>query len=421
MVIIGVEPERLCDLPVDSDASPCGIMTSSLLAFASALSTRPATSEAVDEVLAAAADQLGSKAHLGFVFFSRHHAENAAEIASRISAIIDPPENLLGCTAEGIAGGSREIEEEPALALWLASLPESRVTTMRLVFHRTPEGSAIGGWPDALSGDWPPGASLLALAEPFSFPADVMLEQLNEDRPGVPVVGGMAGGGQSPGGNRLIRGAEVFAEGAVAAHIAGGVKLWTVVSQGCRPIGRPYVVTKAERNIVYQLGGRQALEQLREVFQTLPTRDQRLVNGGLHLGRVVNEYREHFEQGDFLVRNVIGGDANNGAIAVGDYFRPGQTVQFHVRDAESADAELRQLLAAVRDCATAGPRGALLFTCNGRGTRLFPEPHHDACVIQEVVGKIPTAGFFAQGEMGPIGGRNFLHGFTASIAVFESP
>ena len=171
--------------------------------------------------------------------------------------------------------------------------------------------------------------------------------------------------------------------------------------------------------MVYQLGGRPALDQLREIFQTLPTREQMLVNRGLHLGRVVSEYRDRFEQGDFLVRNVIGGDSNTGAIAVGDYIRPGQTVQFHVRDAESADAELRQLLAVVRDAPITGPRGALLFTCNGRGTRLFLQPHHDAGAIEQVLGSIPLAGFFAQGEIGPIGGKNFFHGFTASLAVLE--
>jgi small ligand-binding sensory domain FIST len=396
-----------------------GNMTVSPLAFASAISTRAETSDALREVITAATDQLQVQPNFGFVFFSHHHAPSAQQVASELGPLLSTPENLLGCTGEVIAGRGRECEEEPAISLWLASLPDSRITTMHLEFQRTPEGNAIGGWPDELSGAWPDGSFLFALGEPYSFPADVMLEQLNEDRPGTPVIGGMASGGHAPGRNRLIRGNEVFHEGAVVAHVSGGVRLRTVVSQGCRPIGKPFVVTKSERNVVYQLGGRPALDQLKEIFQTLPTREQLLVNRGLHLGRVVSEYRDHFEQGDFLVRNVIGGDSNTGAIAVGDYIRPGQTVQFHVRDAESADAELRQLLAAVRDAPTSGPRGALLFTCNGRGTRLFPQPHHDAGAIEQVLGGIPLAGFFAQGEMGPIGGKNFLHGFTASLAVLE--
>jgi small ligand-binding sensory domain FIST len=394
-------------------------MASSLPAFASALSLATDTNDALNEVIARASKQLGARPNLGFVFASPHHLENIQQIATRVSDLLTAPENLLGCSAEGIIGNDSEIEEGPAIALWLAALPESQISTMRLEFHRTHEGNAVGGWSDRVAGPWPPDSFLLVLGEPFSFPADVMLEKLNDDRPGVPVAGGMASGGAGPGGNRLICGREVFREGAVVAHISGGVRLRTVVSQGCRPIGKPFVVTKAERNVVYQLGGRPALDQLRDVFQTLPTREQELVNRGLHLGRVVSEYRDHFEPGDFLIRNVVGCDSAAGAIAVGDYFRAGQTVQFHIRDADSADSELRQLLAAVRDLPLNTPCGGLLFNCNGRGTQFFPGPHHDAQAVLQVLGSFPLAGFFAQGEIGPIGGHNFLHGFTASLAILE--
>jgi small ligand-binding sensory domain FIST len=369
--------------------------------------------------MSTALEQLQATPTLALVFASPHHAERMEQIAAELSPLLAEPTNLLGCTGEAIVGRGVEIEDQPALSLFVAALPRARITTMRLDFQRTPEGNAIGGWPVQLTEPWREGAFLIALGEPFSFPADVMLEQLNEDRPGTLVVGGMASGGHAPGRNRLICGRTVYGEGAVVAHVEGGVRLKTVVSQGCRPIGQPMVITKAERNVVYQLGGRPALEQLREIFQTLPTREQQLVNRGLHLGRVVSEYQERFEQGDFLVRNVIGGDSNTGAIAVGDYMRVGQTVQFHVRDAASADAELKQLLATVRDEPALGPRAALTFTCNGRGTRLFAEPHHDAAALEQTLGLQPCAGFFAQGEMGPIGGKNFLHGFTASIAVLE--
>jgi small ligand-binding sensory domain FIST len=179
------------------------------------------------------------------------------------------------------------------------------------------------------------------------------------------------------------------------------------------------VVTKAERNIIFELGGKPALVQLREVFSALPTREQQLVQEALHVGRVVSEYQDRFEQGDFLVRNVVGIDSQSGAVAIGDYIRPGQTVQFHVRDEEAASAELAQLLAAARDKSSVLPAGALLFTCNGRGTRMFSQPHHDAAAIAQVFGPLPLAGFFAQGEIGPIGRQNFVHGFTASVALFE--
>lgn len=387
--------------------------------FVSCLSTLPDTRQAVSELVANARSSIKESGDLACLFFSQHHTANSQYIAEECSKLLKSTGRLLGCGGESIVGSAHEVEGSPAISLWIASLPGAQVTTAKLDFERTHEGNAFVGWPDEMSGEWPQDSFLIVLGEPFSFPADALLEQLNQDRPGVAVVGGMASGGQTPGKNQLILGDEVFAEGAVVARISGNVRLRTVVSQGCRPIGNPLVVTKAERNVIYQLGGKPALDQLKAIFATLPTTDQRLVNQGLHIGRVVSEYRERFEQGDFLIRSVLGGDTQSGAIAVGDYIRAGQTVQFQVRDASSADAELRQLLAEIRDNYPASSRGALLFTCNGRGTRLFPNPDHDASAISETLGEIPVAGFFAQGEIGPIGGNNFLHGFTASIAIIE--
>ena len=223
-----------------------------------------------------------------------------------------------------------------------------------------------------------------------------------------------------PGECRLLLDQRVLRDGAAAVLLSGPVRATTVVSQGCRPIGQHLIVTKAEGNLVQELGGKPALLQLKAIFDGLATSEQELVQRGLHLGRVVNEYQDRFAQGDFLVRNVMGIDPATGAIAVGDFFRPGQTVQFHVRDHRSADDEMRQLLAAFRSSAQSVPRGGLLFTCNGRGTRLFPEPDHDARLIGEYLGNIPLAGFFAAGEVGPIGGKNFMHGFTASLVLFEA-
>jgi small ligand-binding sensory domain FIST len=291
------------------------------------------------------------------------------------------------------------------------------LTTVHLTFETTPDGGSILGWADSLLGAWRENSSALVLGEPFSFPADFLLERMNEDRPGTAVMGGMSSGGTGPGKNRLILGDRALVEGGVAIVIQGGSPVRSLVSQGCRPVGHPFVVTKAERNIIYELGGRPAFERLREVFDASPNRDKILMQQGLHVGRVVSEYLEQFEQGDFLIRNVIGMDAEAGAIVIGDYVRTGQTIQFHVRDETTADAEMRQLLARERQ---AVPAGALLFSCNGRGTRLFSQPHHDAAAVRELLGDIPLAGLFAQGEMGPVGGRNFLHGFTASIALFES-
>jgi small ligand-binding sensory domain FIST len=301
--------------------------------------------------------------------------------------------------------------------LWTADLPGTTVELMHLEYARAADGGSFVGWPDSLVDAWPKDATLLMLAEPFSFPADMLLERINDEHSLVPVIGGMAGGGHTPGEIRLLFRCGEARQGAVAALVSGAVRVRPVVSQGCRPIGKPYVITKAERNIVEELGGQPPLALLKELFATLSPADQRMMQSGLHLGRVTNEYRDEFRRGDFLVRNVIGVDGQSGAIAVGDWMRVGQTVQFHLRDAASADEDLRKLLAAVENDGRAA--GALMFTCNGRGTRLFDAPHHDAGVVQEVAGPIPLAGFFAQGEIGPVGGRNFLHGFTASLAVFE--
>jgi small ligand-binding sensory domain FIST len=394
-------------------------VTSTALHCAAALSTSLQWKDALCEAVNTARESLPGAADLAILFFSPHHAAAADLIAAEACQLLGTT-NLLGCTGESIVGTNREVEDEPALSLWLAHWPGVRLTPMHLKFERTAEGGALEGWPDELSGDWTAGSFLIVLGEPFSFPADFLLERMNEDRPKIPVIGGMASGAAQPGENRLLLGPSTHAEGAIAVHVSGPVRLQTVVSQGCRPIGRPFVVTKAERNILYELGGKPALAQLRAIFETLPTSEQRLVQTALHVGRVVSEYQERFEQGDFLVRNVVGIDASTGAIAIGDYLRPGQTVQFHIRDWEAADAELAQLLADAQRKCHAPPAGALLFTCNGRGTRMFPQPNHDADAVARALGSIPLAGFFAQGEIGPIGQHNFMHGFTASIGLFTS-
>jgi small ligand-binding sensory domain FIST len=387
-------------------------------AFASALSTRTTVHEALDEVCGQLSSQLRGTPDLVLAFFSAEHVPNAEKLSAELCQRL-ATSHLIGCSGESIVGTNCEIEGQPALSVWAARLPGVAVLPMHLQFQRTPEGGGIVGWPDDLPTDWPEGSALLAVADPFSFPAEALLELINEEHPGVPVVGGMASTGSQPGENRLLFSGKSVDQGAAVVLLHGPIRVRTLVSQGCRPIGQPFVITRAERNVMYQLGGAPAYQRLVEVFQTLATSEQEQVRRGLHVGRVVTEYRDHFEQGDFLVRNVIGMDANEGAIAIGDYVRAGQTVQFHVRDWETADGELRQLLSATKKQMGEQPRGALLFTCNGRGTRLFPEPNHDAGAIAQLWGEIPVAGFFAAGELGPIGGSNFMHGFTASVAVIE--
>lgn len=384
--------------------------------FAAALSTDDQFSTAFDQAASQALKQLAAGVDLALLFVSGHHAATlddlAPQIAQRIGAKI-----LLGCTGESIVGGAREIEDAPAVALWLAHLPGTHLAPLQLDFEQTPDGGMITGWPAELTGAIPHSSTLLLLGEPFTFPADLLLERLNEDQPRLQVLGGMASGGHGPGQNRLLLNDQALAEGAVGVWIDDSVRVTSVVSQGCRPIGRHFVVTKAQQNMIFELSGQSALECLHEVYGQLTPQEQQLVRGGLHLGTVVNEYQDSFNRGDFLIRNVTGIDRESGAVAIGDFVRVGQTVQFHVRDAHSADQDLRELTAAAQDQAT--PLGALLFTCNGRGTRLFEQPNHDAGVLAQQWNNLPTAGFFAQGEIGPVGGKNFLHGFTASAALFS--
>ncbi len=374
------------------------------------------TGQAAREAARQALDELRVSPHLAVVFASFQHQPHFAELAAVLSDEL-ATERIIGCTGESIVAGGREIEGSPALALWVAHLPGTEVRPMHLSFRATPDGGMFEGWHSSLRRAWSADASMLLLGEPFSFPADVLLARMNEDRPGVGISGGMASGGWGVGQNRVIVGGKSYDHGAAAIVLYGETRVRTVVSQGCRPVGRPLVVTKVDRNVLLELGGKPALAQLQEIFGTLTAHEQGLFRNGLHVGRVINEYQGEFGRGDFLVRNVEGADPKSGAIAVGDYLRVGQTVQFHVRDAGTADEDLQAMLAAAKD--KAAPTAALLFTCNGRGTRLFETPDHDAAAVQDAWPGVPLAGFFAQGEIGPVGGKNFLHGFTASLALFE--
>ena len=383
--------------------------------FAAAMSTEATAVRALQECCDALEAALDGPPDLIIVFYSHHYGPDIDAIPAQLQERFGP-KALLGCTGESLVGNGREVETSPALSLWGARLPGVDVTPLRLGFAKTPEGPSITGFPDSLSGEWPAGSALLLLGEPFSFPADWLLERMNEDRPGVPVIGGMASGAHGPKQNRVALGGESFHDGAVAVLLSGPIVVRTVVSQGCRPIGESFVITQAEKQMIQSLGGRPPLEYLQELFGTLSERDRELVNQGLHVGRVINEYQSTFGRGDFLIRSVVGVDRQHGGIAAADYFRRGQTVQFHIRDAVTADEDLRELLS--RMSGDFRPEGGLLFTCNGRGSRLFDVADHDASAVQTTWPDLPVAGFFAQGELGPIGDKNFMHGFTASLALF---
>jgi small ligand-binding sensory domain FIST len=375
------------------------------------------TSESAWDAATEAAREAGSSVRgrgevdLAFIFLSPAHlveAEAAAEAVREELA----PRHLLGCIAEGVVARVRELEEGPAVAVWAGALPGAEIECFHVAAVQTKEGIAVAGFPELDD----PGLVAL-LVDPFTFPAGPFLTRLNEAHERIPLVGGIAVGGR-PGAQALILEDAVHAEGAVGA-VVSGLPVLTVVSQGCRPIGHEAVITRCEGNVVYELAGRAALEYLRREIVTLSSEEQELAARGLLAGLVIDENRPEYDTGDFLMRGLLGADEATGALALGDTVRVGQTLRFFVRDAASADADLRRALGGALRWAR--PVGALLFTCNGRGTNMFPEPNHDARVVTEMLRTEAVAGFFCGGEIGPVGGKAFLHGFTATLAVFLEP
>jgi small ligand-binding sensory domain FIST len=252
---------------------------------------------------------------------------------------------------------------------------------------------------------------VVVLADPFSFPADAFVELVGAGMPAWKVIGGLASAADHPGANRLLLDGAIYDDGAVGVALDPDVTATTLVSQGCRPVGEPMIVTRAERNVVFELAGKPALDRLGELVATLTPDERALAQRGLHLGWVIDEHKDRFERGDFLIRNLIGGNRDAGALVVGARMEVGSTVQFQLRDSASADEDLRHLLAG------RAAAGALVFTCTGRGRRLFGRPNHDAELIDALAGGA-TAGMFCAGELGPVGERSFVHGFTASVLLF---
>jgi small ligand-binding sensory domain FIST len=378
--------------------------------IAAGVSTVSTASEAAGEAAREARRGVGGvDVDLAFLFLSPAHLEDASSAGEAVRRVLGP-RHLVGCVAEGVVGRDRELEEGPAAAVWAASLPSARIAPFHATARETDDGVMVVGFPRTDQ------ASLVALlVDPFTFPAGPLLARLNEESPRLPLVGGIAVGGRETDAQALILDAEVHEEGAVGAVISG-VEVRTVVSQGCAPIGRDAVITQAEGNVVYELAGRPALERLREEIATSSPEEQALAARGLLAGLVIDENRPTYERGDYLMRGLLGADEESGAIAIGEQVRVGQTLRFHVRDARSADEDLRETLE--RSLADEKAAGALLFTCNGRGTNMFPQPDHDARLVSQALGTTALAGFFCGGEIGPVGGQSFLHGFTATMAVF---
>jgi small ligand-binding sensory domain FIST len=386
--------------------------------FASSIASASDARRAVDVLLETIdAHVTPGMVDLVMLFTTAHFEDDLPGVADRISTAF-PGGVVVGCTAEGTIGGDKELEHMPSMSLLVASMPDVDIRPFYMRQTELESAATPLDWERIVGVSPESEPTFLVLADPFRLAVHDLVDQINDAYPGAPLIGGVASGAQMPRQTRLILNDEVYREGAIGVALTGRLAVDTVVSQGCRPIGKPFVITKGERNVIRELGGRAPLEQLHGVLANLSAQDEGLARQSLFVGRVIDEYKDRFVRGDFLIHNIIGADRRSGALAMAGHARVGATVQFHVRDAASADEDLRAMLA---PHAGTGVRGALLFGCNGRGTNMWPKPGHDVGVLRELLGDVPVAGFFCGGEFGPIGGKNFVHGFTASIALFREP
>jgi small ligand-binding sensory domain FIST len=376
--------------------------------------------ESVDRILSAVSkqmiDRLGEHVDLALIFPSSHFVKHAAALGENLRRAIGA-RVMIGCCAEGVIGPDHEIEDEPAVAVVAAQLPGVGIQPFHISGHdameltRTPERlpEYFQAARDA--------RGIVMIADPFTTPMERVLDVFNTRCEGVPIIGGLASAGRQPGENRLFMNDTVMKDGMVGVGLSGAVQLDVIVSQGCRPIGPVFEVTDAKNNIIESLGGLPPMEQIGDVLEALSEDDRELLRNGLFIGRAIDSTRETLGRGDFLIRGVLGADSRTGAIAIGDVIKNGERVQFHLRDARTAREDLEMML--TPHALFGAPSGAFLFSCNGRGTHLYDEPDGDISAINSFFRGIDLAGFFCAGEIGPIGGKNFLHGHTASLALIR--
>ncbi len=355
---------------------------------------------------------------LGILFISPRSASNIQSIIEELKKVLRV-KTLIGCTGAGIISTFEEMERQPAISLILARLPG---VTIRPFYVQQPQLDGLKepkDWYEFLEVFPNENPVFILLPDPFNLNLNTLMDGMNHAYPKCPVVGGIASASAEPNGNSLFINQVIYSSGAVGVVLNGNLTVNTVVSQGCRPIGETFIVTKAKDNVIFEIAGQNFFKVISEVVEQSSVKDKSLAQEAIFVGIAIDEYKDGFKRGDFVIRGLMGIDEKTGAGYLGDYIKAGQTIQFHVRDAETATEDLNALLN-LENKNTEGkkPKGALLFSCNGRGERLFRQKNHDINILQNYVGKIPTAGFFCAGEIGPVGKNNFLHGFTDSIALF---
>ncbi|MBO3750680.1 FIST C-terminal domain-containing protein [Streptosporangiaceae bacterium NEAU-GS5] len=383
--------------------------------FADGLAVGAAESDLVDLAETAVRQALAGltgPADLVCFFVCGPDPDDVTRAGMRAMSLV-PGAHVIGCSATGVIGDARGVELTPSVSAWAASLGNARVGTFALETLRADDRFVVLGLPERAPDD----RVAVLLADPYTFPTDAFIERSAEVLENLPIIGGLANGLQGRGSVRLFADGEVYTEGAIGVLLSGELSVATVVSQGCRPIGPTMIVTRAEDNLLLELAGQPALARLEDIVSALDEEDRDLVASGLQIGIAMDEYAERHERGDFLIRGVLGIDPEREAVAIGDVVEVGRSVRFQVRDAETADEDLYEMLDAHVESG-ARPDGALLFSCNGRGSAMFGSADHDALAVRDTLGPIGVAGFFAAGEVGPVGGQNHVHGFTASILVF---
>ena len=359
-----------------------------------------------------------SRIDLGLVFMTPDRFAEAGQILEVLRVHAQVP-LLVGCSSGTLIAGCEELEGASGLALGIYSLPGAELKAVRFSQEQLDEASGPAYWhheteivPEKSNG-W------LCFADPFHLDCDSWLRAWNEAYAPHAILGGLASGDPSAQRTQIYLNGDVYEEGGVGVSFGGRITLASMISQGCTPIGETWTITKAERNLIHEIGNRPAYEVLAETFGALSAEEQQQAQGNLFVGLVVNEYLDEFHRGDFLIRNLMGVDPNTGTIAIGAYPRPGQTMQFQCRLASAGTEDLKALLEhSRRTLAGRVIYGGCLCSCNGRGEHLFGQPNHDASNVQAALGPFGLAGFFCNGEIGPVGEKNFLHGYTASLALF---
>jgi len=386
------------------------------------VSTEERFDQAMTSAIADLERRLGSASpDLVLAFVSPHHRA-VWDAVPRLLSETFPRAVLAGCSAGGVVGGGREVENASAIALVGAALPDARIEAFRLDADAQPDDDADvdpGRWTARLPATPGTAPTVLLLPDPFTCEAERLVDVIDRGLEGATVIGGLASGARQAGTNMVFTGSEAWGNGAVGVVVEGGHRLDTIVAQGCRPVGQPMFITACERHLITELDGRPPLQILHELFESLDDRDQELLRYSLFLGVVMRPEGVRHGHGDFLIRNLAGIEASTGALRVAATVDRGQVVQFHLRDAVTSAQDLRAHLQSHRHHAPTTASGGLMFSCLGRGLNLYGEPDHDSRVISEVLGELPLGGFFCNGEIGPVQGRTFVHGYTSALALFS--